>query len=43
MIRQYARNMGLAIMGIGLVGLLMGEQPLPGRLNIDIAETAFIS
>jgi hypothetical protein len=30
--------MGLAIVGVGIVGLAMGEQPLLGVLNIDIAE-----
>jgi hypothetical protein len=30
--------MGIAIVAIGVVGLLMGEQPLLGFLNIDIAE-----
>ena len=38
MTRQYARIMGLAIVGVGIVGLAMGEQPLLGVLNIDIAE-----
>jgi hypothetical protein len=38
MTRQYAWNMGLAIVGIGIVGLAMGEQPLLVVLNIDIAE-----
>ncbi len=38
MTRQYAQYMGVAIVGIGVVGLLMGEQPLLGFLNIDIAE-----
>ncbi|MBA2485208.1 MAG: hypothetical protein H0V35_03770 [Nitrospira sp.] len=38
MTRQYAKYMGIAIVAIGVVGLLMGEQPILGFLNIDIAE-----
>lgn len=38
MVRQYAKYMGIAIVLIGVVGLLLGEQSLLGVLNIDLGE-----
>ena len=38
MVRTYAQYMGLAIFGIGVVGLLAGEQPLLQLVNIDAVE-----
>ncbi len=38
MVRQYAKYMGIAIVLIGVVGLLLGEQSLLGLLNIDLGE-----
>ena len=38
MVRTYAQYMGLAILGIGVVGLLAGEQPLLQLVNIDAVE-----
>ncbi len=38
MIRQYAQYMGIAIVLIGVVGLVLGNQSLLGLLNIDIVE-----
>ncbi len=38
MVVQYAKYMGIAIVLVGLLGLLLGEQRLLGVLNIDLAE-----
>ena len=38
MVLQYARYMGIAIVLIGVAGLLLGEQSLLGVLNIDLVE-----
>ncbi|MBA2252648.1 MAG: hypothetical protein H0W13_08095 [Nitrospirales bacterium] len=38
MARQYAQYMGIAIIGIGVLGLLLGEQSLLGLVNIDVME-----
>lgn len=38
MIRRYAQYMGLAIVLIGLGGLVLGNDPLIGLLNIDVVE-----
>lgn len=38
MLRQYAQYMGSAIIGIGVLGLLLGEQSLLGLVNIDVVE-----
>lgn len=38
MVRAYAQSMGIAIISIGIVGLLLGERPLLNLLNIDIME-----
>ena len=38
MVRQYAQYMGIAIVGIGVLGLLLGEQSLLQLVNIDIVE-----
>jgi hypothetical protein len=38
MARQYAQYMGIAIVGIGVLGLLLGEQSLLGLINIDVVE-----
>ena len=38
MIRTYAGVVGVVIILIGVVGLLLGERPLLGLVNIDILE-----
>ena len=38
MARTYAGVVGVVIILIGVVGLLAGEQPLLGLVNIDIVE-----
>lgn len=38
MVRPYAQYMGIAIVGIGVFGLLLGEQSLLGLVNIDVVE-----
>ncbi|HXI18088.1 MAG TPA: DUF4383 domain-containing protein [Chloroflexota bacterium] len=38
MIRRYAQYMGIAIVLIGVMGLIFGNQSLLGLLNIDIVE-----
>lgn len=38
MVRPYAQYMGIAIVGIGVLGLLLGEQSLLGLVNIDVME-----
>ena len=38
MVRQYAQVVGVAIIVLGVGGLLLGDQLLLGLLNIDIAE-----
>jgi hypothetical protein len=38
MARTYAGVVGVVIILIGIVGLLLGEQPLLGLANIDIME-----
>ena len=38
MVRTYAGVVGVVIILIGVVGLLLGEQPLLGLVNIDITE-----
>jgi hypothetical protein len=38
MVRGYALGMGLVIVLLGLGGLVRGEQPLLGVLNVDLAE-----
>jgi hypothetical protein len=38
LVRTYAGVVGVVIILIGIVGLLLGEQPLLGLVNIDITE-----
>ena len=38
LVRTYAGIVGVVIILIGIVGLLLGEQPLLGFVNIDILE-----
>lgn len=38
MVRDYAKYMGSAIVGIGVIGLLLGEQSWLGLINIDVIE-----
>lgn len=38
MARPYAQYMGIAIILIGVLGLLLGEQSLLGLVNIDVVE-----
>lgn len=38
MVRTYAKLVGIVIILIGVVGLLAGEAPLLGLVNIEIAE-----
>jgi len=38
MIRTYAGVVGVVIILIGIVGLLLGERPLLGLVNIDLPE-----
>ena len=38
LVRTYAGIVGVVIILIGIVGLLLGEQPLLGLVNIDITE-----
>ena len=38
LVRLYAKVVGASVIGIGLVGLVLGEKSLFGVLNIDIAE-----
>lgn len=38
MIRAYAQYMGIAIIAVGVAGLLLGERSLLNLLNIDILE-----
>ena len=38
LVRTYAGIVGVVIILIGIVGLLLGEQPLLGFVNIDITE-----
>lgn len=38
MVRRYAQYMGIAIVLVGVAGLLLGDQALLGQLNIDLAE-----
>ncbi|MBD0306032.1 MAG: hypothetical protein ICV76_05705 [Nitrospiraceae bacterium] len=40
MIYLYAQAMGIGIILIGVVGLLLGEKPLLGVVNIDVVEDA---
>ena len=37
-VRLYAKVVGASVIGIGLVGLVLGDKSLFGVLNIDIAE-----
>jgi hypothetical protein len=38
MVRTYAKVVGVVIILIGIVGLIAGEEPLLGLVNIEIAE-----
>lgn len=38
MVRMYAGVVGVVIILIGIVGLLLGERPLLGLVNIDLLE-----
>lgn len=38
MARQYAQVVGIVLLIIGMAGVFLGEQPLLGVVNIDIAE-----
>ena len=38
MVREYGKVVGVAVIVIGVVGLLLGQKSLFGALNIDIAE-----
>ena len=38
MVREYGKVVGVAVVVIGVVGLLLGQKSLFGALNIDIAE-----
>jgi hypothetical protein len=38
MVRRYAQGMGLVIVLLGIGGLIQGERPLFGVLNIDFVE-----
>lgn len=38
MVRTYAQTVGIVIILIGLVGLIAGEEPLLGLINVEIGE-----
>ncbi|MDQ3152592.1 MAG: DUF4383 domain-containing protein [Actinomycetota bacterium] len=38
MVRTYAKVIGIVIILIGVVGLIAGEEPLLGLVNIEVAE-----
>ena len=38
MVREYGKVVGVAVIVIGVVGLLLGQKSLFGALNIDFAE-----
>ncbi|MGH3567944.1 MAG: hypothetical protein ACRDRH_18320 [Pseudonocardia sp.] len=36
MVRKYAQDVGIVIILIGVVGVIAGEEPLLGLVNVDV-------